>query len=56
MYKRQPHDSTWYYGGLREIPGAAKAALSATLKPDPKFLGTGETGIATALADAGQHP
>jgi vancomycin permeability regulator SanA len=32
-------DATWYYGGLREIPGAGKAALDAVLKPDPRVLG-----------------
>jgi vancomycin permeability regulator SanA len=48
----EPHDATWYYGGLREIPGAGKAALSASLHPDPKFLGAREPGIAEALADA----
>jgi vancomycin permeability regulator SanA len=46
----EPHDATWYYGGLREIPGAVKAAMSASLKPDPKFLGARETGIDQALA------
>lgn len=51
----EPHDVTWYYGGLREIPGAGKAALSATVHPDPHFLGPREPGIATALADAAQH-
>ncbi|GAA1500987.1 ElyC/SanA/YdcF family protein [Kitasatospora kazusensis] len=48
----EPHDATWYYGGLREIPGAGKALLSATLHPDPQFLGAEEPGIAAALADA----
>ncbi|MFD9130549.1 vancomycin high temperature exclusion protein [Kitasatospora sp. NPDC059571] len=48
----EPHDATWYYGGLREIPGAAKAALNVWLRPDPQFLGAKEPGIARALADA----
>ncbi|KJK57190.1 SanA/YdcF family protein [Saccharothrix sp. ST-888] len=51
----EPADATWYYGGLREIPGAGKAALNAWLRPDPQFLGARETGIARALADAGGH-
>ncbi|MFC6598923.1 SanA/YdcF family protein [Kitasatospora paranensis] len=49
----EPHDTTWYYGGLREIPGAGKAALNVWLRPDPQFLGAKEPGIARALADAG---
>lgn len=48
----EPHDVTWYYGGLREIPGAGKAALNAWLTPDPQFLGPKEPGISRALADA----
>ncbi|MFE0460521.1 vancomycin high temperature exclusion protein [Kitasatospora sp. NPDC058965] len=48
----EPRDDTWYYGGLREIPGAGKAALSALLRPDPTFLGPTEPGVAQALADA----
>ncbi|MER5642487.1 ElyC/SanA/YdcF family protein [Kitasatospora sp. NPDC002227] len=48
----EPHDVTWYYGGLREIPGAGKAAVNALLTPDPKYLGATEPGIAAALADA----
>ncbi|AUG81420.1 hypothetical protein CFP65_6782 [Kitasatospora sp. MMS16-BH015] len=51
----EPHDATWYYGGLREIPGAGKAAFNALLTPDPKYLGVKEPGIAAALADAA-HP
>ncbi len=49
------HDSTWYYGGLREIPGAGKAALDAWLRPDPALLGPQEQGVPRALADAGGH-
>lgn len=48
----EPHDTTWYYGGLREIPGAGKAALDAWLRPDPQFLGATEPGVTRALADA----
>ncbi|GAA2230002.1 MULTISPECIES: SanA/YdcF family protein [Kitasatospora] len=51
----EPGNATWYYGGLREIPGAGKAALNAWLKPDPQFLGAREDGIARALADAAGH-
>ncbi|MFI6449795.1 vancomycin high temperature exclusion protein [Kitasatospora sp. NPDC050543] len=47
------HDATWLYGGLREIPGAGKAALNAWLRPDPALLGPQEPGIPKALADAG---
>ncbi|MFC4493156.1 vancomycin high temperature exclusion protein [Streptomyces ovatisporus] len=48
----EPRDVTWYAGGLREIPGAAKAAFDAALTPDPHFLGPHETGVERALADA----
>ncbi|WP_326847078.1 SanA/YdcF family protein [Streptomyces kaniharaensis] len=46
------HDETWLYGGLREIPGAGKAAINAWLRPDPVFLGPKEEGIPKALAQA----
>lgn len=48
----EPHDVTWYAGGLREIPGAAKAAFEAGVTPDPHFLGPREPGVERALADA----
>ncbi|MFF1376817.1 vancomycin high temperature exclusion protein [Streptomyces sp. NPDC058308] len=43
------HDTTWYYGGAREVFAAGKAALDATLEPDPHFLGPQEPGIKQAL-------
>ncbi|UNO42113.1 ElyC/SanA/YdcF family protein [Streptomyces sp. MST-110588] len=43
------HDSTWYYGEIREILAAPKAAANALLKPDPTFLGPREDGITRAL-------
>ncbi len=46
------HDATWYYGGVRELFAAGKAALDATFRPDPHFLGPRETGVERALADA----
>lgn len=46
------HDVTWWYGGLREVPGAGKAALNAWLRPDPQFLGPKEDGVPKALAQA----
>ncbi|MER5768221.1 SanA/YdcF family protein [Streptomyces sp. NPDC001985] len=49
----EPHDSTWYYGGVREMFAAGKAALDVALKPDPRFLGDEEKGVAEALAAAG---
>ncbi|MFE2414749.1 vancomycin high temperature exclusion protein [Kitasatospora sp. NPDC059408] len=49
------HDVTWLYGGLREIPGAGKAALSAWMRPDPVFLGPKEDGIPKALAQAAKR-
>ncbi|WP_377274436.1 vancomycin high temperature exclusion protein [Peterkaempfera sp. SMS 1(5)a] len=48
----EPHDVTWYYGGVREVAAAAKAAVDAAVRPDPHFLGPTEPGIALALADA----
>jgi vancomycin permeability regulator SanA len=48
----EPHDSTWYYGGVREILASGKAALDAAFEPDPRFLGREETGVARALAEA----
>ncbi|MFC8963232.1 vancomycin high temperature exclusion protein [Streptomyces sp. NPDC057094] len=44
------HDATWYYGGTREIFAAGKAALDAVFRPDPRFLGRKEPGVARALA------
>ncbi|MFJ4323851.1 vancomycin high temperature exclusion protein [Streptomyces tricolor] len=44
------HDVTWYYGGAREVFAAGKAALDAVLRPDPRFLGPAEPGVARALA------
>ncbi|WP_030759050.1 vancomycin high temperature exclusion protein [Streptomyces griseus] len=46
----EPHDATWYYGTTREVFAAGKAALDAALRPDPRFLGPEEDGVAEALA------
>ncbi|GCD45969.1 vancomycin high temperature exclusion protein [Streptomyces paromomycinus] len=43
------HDVTWYYGGTREVFAAAKAAAEAAVRPDPRFLGPKEDGVAVAL-------
>ncbi|MFF3326748.1 vancomycin high temperature exclusion protein [Streptomyces sp. NPDC002889] len=48
----EPHDATWYYGGVREMFAAGKASLDAALTPDPRFLGAVEPGVRKALADA----
>ncbi|GAA4920855.1 vancomycin high temperature exclusion protein [Streptomyces coeruleoprunus] len=48
----EPHDSVWYYGGVRELAAAGKAALDAAFEPDPRFLGREETGVHEALASA----
>ncbi|MFF7854093.1 ElyC/SanA/YdcF family protein [Streptomyces sp. NPDC007904] len=48
----EPHDATWYYGGVREILAAGKAALDAAFEPDPRFLGPREPGVERALAAA----
>ncbi|MFG2131888.1 vancomycin high temperature exclusion protein [Streptomyces sp. NPDC048751] len=44
------HDVTWYYGGAREVLAAGKAVLDAVFRPDPRFLGPKEPGVARALA------
>ncbi|MFE0775956.1 vancomycin high temperature exclusion protein [Streptomyces sp. NPDC058861] len=49
----EPHDLTWYYGTTREVLAAGKAALDAGLRPDPRFLGPEEKGVAEALASSG---
>ncbi|MFE2262904.1 SanA/YdcF family protein [Streptomyces griseosporeus] len=49
----ETHDTTWYYGGTREVFAAGKAALDALLRPDPRFLGPHEPGVERALAEAG---
>ncbi|MFG3180613.1 SanA/YdcF family protein [Streptomyces nigra] len=46
------HDVTWYYGGVRELFAAGKAAFDAVVEPDPRFLGRRETGVADALVRA----
>ncbi|MGP3977225.1 SanA/YdcF family protein [Streptomyces sp. 8N114] len=52
---REPRDATWYAGGLRELPGAVKAAYDAAVTPDPRFLGPHEPGVRRALAESGKH-
>ncbi|GGT18093.1 SanA/YdcF family protein [Streptomyces kurssanovii] len=49
----EPHDATWYYGGVREMFAAGKASLDAVFRPDPRFLGAREPGVRDALAAAG---
>lgn len=46
----EPHDVTWYYGGVREVFAAGKAALDAAVRPDPHFLGPREPGVTSVLA------
>ncbi|MEU5519636.1 ElyC/SanA/YdcF family protein [Streptomyces sp. NPDC047860] len=48
----EPHDATWYYGGVREVFAAGKAALDAAFRPDPRFLGPKEPGVERALTEA----
>nr|WP_240434650.1 ElyC/SanA/YdcF family protein [Streptomyces sp. YIM 130001] len=43
-------DATWYYGGVRELAAASKAAADVVLEPDPTFLGSREHGVREALA------
>jgi vancomycin permeability regulator SanA len=46
------HDVTWYYGGVREILAAGKAAAEVATEPRPTFLGPVETGVTEALTRA----
>ncbi|MDG9717055.1 vancomycin high temperature exclusion protein [Streptomyces sp. DH24] len=46
----EPRDSTWYYGGVREVVAAGKAAWDAVVEPGPRFLGPREPGVGRALA------
>jgi vancomycin permeability regulator SanA len=46
----EPRGATWYYGGVREVVAAGKAAWDAVVEPDPRFLGAREPGVARALA------
>nr|WP_245791195.1 ElyC/SanA/YdcF family protein [Actinacidiphila rubida] len=52
----EKHDLTWLAGGAREVLAAGKAALDLTVKPDPRFLGPHEPGVARALAAAPAAP
>ncbi|WP_372349927.1 vancomycin high temperature exclusion protein [Streptomyces sp. KL116D] len=45
----EPHDTTWYAGGAREVLAAGKAALDAVVRPAPHFLGAREDGVRKAL-------
>ncbi|WP_313895953.1 ElyC/SanA/YdcF family protein [Streptomyces sp. YIM 98790] len=47
---REPRDSIWLYGSLREVPGAAKAAFEAFFTPSARFPGPPETSLETALS------
>lgn len=40
---------SWYYGGVREIIAAGKAAWDVASRPDPHFLGPREQGVERAL-------
>nr|WP_236071519.1 ElyC/SanA/YdcF family protein [Streptomyces polyasparticus] len=46
----EPHDATWYFGGVRELLASGKGASDAMLGRDPKFLGEREDGVRKALA------
>ncbi|QMU76281.1 hypothetical protein GXW83_11545 [Streptacidiphilus sp. PB12-B1b] len=43
---QQAHDTTWYYGGVRELPAAAEALYDVLVRPDPTFLGPPVTALA----------
>ena len=42
----EPHDATWYYGGVRELPAASEALLDVLFHPAPTFLGPQVTSLA----------
>lgn len=48
----EPRDLTWYYGGVREVVAAGKAAWDVVVEPDPHFLGPREPGVRRALESA----
>ncbi len=48
----EPHNGVWYYGAVRELLAAGKAALDAAFRPDPRFLGPREAGVERALTAA----
>ncbi|MCQ4043598.1 vancomycin high temperature exclusion protein [Streptantibioticus rubrisoli] len=48
----EPHDATWYFGGVREVAAASKAAFNVLVRPDPSLLGPKDDGIAVALRAA----
>jgi vancomycin permeability regulator SanA len=52
----EPHDATWYYGGVREVLASGKAVLDCLLHPGPDLLGPREHTVTAALraADAGR--
>ncbi|MBC9728286.1 vancomycin high temperature exclusion protein [Streptomyces sp. TRM68367] len=50
----EAHNATWYYGGVREILAAGKAALDVVFEPDPRFLGPREPGVERALTAAAE--
>ncbi|GLF93822.1 SanA/YdcF family protein [Streptomyces yaizuensis] len=49
----EPFDSTWVYGGVRELGAAGKAVLDAVVRPDPRYLGERERGVSEALSPDG---
>ncbi|MFJ1583749.1 vancomycin high temperature exclusion protein [Streptomyces sp. NPDC088197] len=49
----EPHDATWYAGGVRELLAAGKAAADVVIRPNPHFLGPREPGVARALTAGG---
>ncbi|GAA1896573.1 ElyC/SanA/YdcF family protein [Streptantibioticus ferralitis] len=48
----ETHDATWYYGGVREVAAASKAAYNVLLHPDPSLLGPKDHGVTEALRAA----
>ena len=42
----EPHDATWYYGGVRELPAAGEALIDVLFQPAPDLLGPKVTSLA----------
>lgn len=51
----EPHDTTWYYGGVREVLASGKAVLDTTLHPNPDLLGPREHTVTAALRASYGH-
>ena len=49
----EPHDATWYYGGVLEVLASGKAVLDTAFHPAPDLLGPREDTVTAALRESG---